>query len=227
MDELSPIELIARVPYFNALPDTLHRELVRAAGRREIAGDTLLFLEGEPSAGWYGIAAGHVRIYKSALNGKEQALHLLRTGDSFNDIAALDGGLNPASAWVLSDSVLYHLPTTTLGELVEQHSALARSVVAFLAGRVRQLVMKVEHHALQGVEARLARLLLEESEQQATDTIVRQRWLTQEALATQLGTVREVVGRGLRHFAAQNIITFDRRHIVILQRHELARIAEQ
>ena len=227
MDELTPHALIARVPYFSKLPSFMQQEIVRVLGRREVPTDTLLFLEGEPSAGWYGIATGNVRIYKSALNGKEQALHLLRTGDSFNDIAALDGGANPASAWLLSDSVLYHLPTATLGDLVEQHPAMARSVVTFLAGRVRQLVQKVEHHALQGVEARLAHLLLEESNRQGSDTIVRQRWLTQAALATQLGTAREVVGRGLRHFAAEDVITFDRRHIVILQRDTLTRIAQQ
>lgn len=227
MDELTAHDLLAQVPYFSALSIRLQQEIGRVVGRREVTADTLLFLEGEPSAGWYGIASGNVRIYKSALNGKEQALHLLRTGDSFNDIAALDGGTNPASAWVLSDSVLYHLPTATLGDLVEQHPSLARSVVAFLASRVRQLVQKVEHHALQGVEARLAHLLLEESARQGSDTIVRQRWLTQEALATQLGTAREVVGRGLRHFAAEHVIAFDRRHIVILRRDTLTRIAQQ
>jgi CRP-like cAMP-binding protein len=227
MDELTPHTLIASVPYFAALPSSIQDEIVRAMGRREIPADTLLFLEGDPGAGWYGIAAGNVRIYKVALNGKEQSLHLLQAGHSFNDVAALDGNENPASAWVLTDSVLYHLPSSTLWDLVERHPPFAREVVKFLAGRVRQLVTKVEHHALQGVEARLARLLLEESEQRGSDTILRERWLTQEAIATHLGTVREVVGRGLRHFAAEGIITFDRRTLVILKRDDLEQIAHQ
>lgn len=227
MDELTPHALLARIPYFNALPPPIPDDIMRVWGRREVPADTLLFLEGEASAGWYGIAAGNVRIYKAALNGKEQALHVLGAGNTFNDVAAFDGNCNPASAWVLTDSVFYHLPALLLGALVEQHPLMARAVVTFLAGRVRQLVTKVEYHALQGVEARLALLLLEETAERGSDTIVRQRWLTQEALATQLGTVREVVGRWLRQLAARQIIAFDRRHITILQRDLLEQIARQ
>jgi CRP/FNR family transcriptional regulator len=229
MQELTAQELIARVPYFASLAPAIRDDIIRACGRRAVTGDSLLFLEGEPSAGWFGIAAGSIRIYKAAPNGREQTLHLLQEGDQFNDVAALDGGPNPVSAWVLADSVLYHLPAATLGALVEQYPPLARAVVVFLAQRARLLVTKVESHALQGVDARLAQLLLEEEARQGEGDglIPRQRWLTQEAIAAHLGTAREVVGRGLRRFATDGVIAFDRRQIEFLDRTALERIAQQ
>ena len=42
--------------------------------------------------------------------------------------------------------------------------------------------------------------------------------LTQEEMASKLGTVREVVGRALRSLAAEGMIEFNRHRIVILDR---------
>ena len=52
------------------------------------------------------------------------------------------------------------------------------------------------------------------------------RLLTQEEMASRLGTVREVVGRALRGLAADGIIEFDRHRIVVLEPDRLAAEAE-
>jgi CRP/FNR family transcriptional regulator len=76
---------------------------------------------------------------------------------------------------------------------------------------------------MRNVKGRLARLLLEQlqSEQDAPA-----RLLTQEEMASRLGTVREVVGRALRSLVAAGIIQFDRHRIVILDADRLAEEAE-
>lgn len=227
--ELTATELLARIPYLAPLPEQARQAVLQAWQRRTAPAGTLLFTEGEASAGLHALAAGRVRIFKLSPDGKEQGLHLLGPGDTFNDIAALDGGPNPASALALEDCVLYRLGAGELLDLMAHHPVLAQSLVASLAGRVRFLVNKVEELAFHTVAARLARLLLEQAElndRAAGVRVTRHRWLTQQEMAAQLGTVREVVGRILRQFAREGLIVLERRQIVLRDTAGLRAVAE-
>lgn len=227
-NELSPDDLLTRIPYFADLPASA-QQAIRGAWRRQVvAAGTLLFSEGEPSAGLYAVAAGRVRVFKLSADGREQGLHVMGPGETFNDISALDGGSNPASALALEPTILYLLDPVTLTDLMIREPTLARAIVTFLAERVRFLVNKVEALAFHSVSARLARLLLEQAAtQEATDEVAleRQRWLTQQELAAQLGTAREVVGRVLRQFVGQGLIEMDRNRIVLLDSETLRDLA--
>lgn len=223
-DELAPTDLIQRIPYFALLPADASAELLGAWKRCTFGAGTMIFLEGAPTAGLYAVAAGQVRIFKLSPEGREQGLHLAGPGSTFNDVSALDGGPNPASTLALAETVLYHLERETLLDLMARHPVLSHALAEYFAARVRLLVGKVEALAFYSVATRLARLLLEQA---ALDEPVlpRQRWLTQQEMAVQLGTAREVVGRLLRSFAARNLITFDRHQIRLIDREALEHIA--
>jgi CRP/FNR family transcriptional regulator len=82
---------------------------------------------------------------------------------------------------------------------------------------------QVEDLSLRSVEARLARLLIQE----ATDgTLQRRRWDTQAAMAARLGTVNDVLNRALRRLAADGLISVERRQIRILDDERLADLAQ-
>ena len=74
------------------------------------------------------------------------------------------------------------------------------------------------------VKGRVARLLLDQAQTNQADVVP--RLLTQEEMASRLGTVREMVGRALRSLAADGVIEFDRHRIVILDPLRLAQEAE-
>ena len=77
---------------------------------------------------------------------------------------------------------------------------------------------------MRSVRGRLAHLLLMLAGESEDDEVP--RLLTQEQMASKLGTVREVVGRALRDLAADRIIEFDRHRIVILEPDRLAEEAD-
>ena len=74
------------------------------------------------------------------------------------------------------------------------------------------------------MRGRLARLLLEQAE--AAERGETPDPLTQEEIASRLGTVREVIGRTLRGMANDGLISMERQHIVILDRVRLTEEAE-
>src|SRR5512135_3357637 len=108
MAELSPLnlDLLRRVPYFAGLTDEVVGALADVAGSRRYSRGQMIFLEGDLCAGLYIIAAGEVKIFKLSPQGREQIIHQLGPGDTFNDVAVLDGGPNPASAATVTDARL-------------------------------------------------------------------------------------------------------------------------
>ena len=102
-------------------------------------------------------------------------------------------------------------------DLLSTYPALAQGVIENLAAHARHLVSLVEDLSLRSVSARLAKLLLT----QAVGSGEAPRHLTQQEMAAQLGTVREMVGRVLRGFEEEGLILFDRHRIIILDQEGL------
>jgi CRP/FNR family transcriptional regulator len=96
-----------------------------------------------------------------------------------------------------------------------------------LASKVMHLVQMVEDLSLRSVEARLARLLLEQA---VGEVLLRQRWDTQSEMAARLGTVPDMVNRALRKLVEDRLILVERHQIQILDREGLkvaARVMEE
>ena len=96
---------------------------------------------------------------------------------------------------------------------------MSRQVIKDLADRVIHLVRLVEDLSLRSVEARLARLLLEQAE--AGGSVQRRRWATQAEMAPALATVPDVVNRALRKLSDAGLIHVERHQIQILDQEGL------
>jgi CRP/FNR family transcriptional regulator, cyclic AMP receptor protein len=224
---ISKVSHLRRVSYFATLPDSLLSELAALSVERRYGRGQVIFLEGEPCAGLHIVAEGRVRIYKLSPQGREQVLEQVEPGGTFNDVAVLDGGPNPASAMAASDVLLWVVARADIRRLAQAHPELAWALIESIAGRARRLVAMVEDLALRPVKARLAKLLLAEAERTAGRTqINRDQMVTQAEMAARLGTVREMIGRALRELADEGLIAFDRHRIIILDRAALADAAE-
>lgn len=221
------LDLLRRVPYFAGLPDEALAALARVAGSRRYSRGQMVFLEGEPCAGLFIVAAGEVKIFKLSAQGREQILQQLGPGGTFNEVSVLDGGPNPASVAATADSLLCNIPRIEIRRLARSYPDLAWALIESIAHRTRLLVSMVEDLALRSVKARLARLLLTEAERvSSADAIDRSHMVSQAEMAARLGTVREMIGRALRDLASEGVIEFDRHRIVIVNRAGLETAAD-
>jgi CRP-like cAMP-binding protein len=204
-------------PYFKALGDDEVTRLARTVIERQFEKDQVVFLEGEPCQGLFIIREGSVKIYKLSPEGREQILSYVKPGDSFNEVAVFDGGPNPANVVAAEATALWIVPRAAIVELIQKNSQVALVVIQNLGARLRHLVGLVEDLSLRQVSARLAKLLLET----ATSG---ERALTQQEMASRLGTVREMIGRSLRQLETRGLIKTERGRIVILDRDELEKL---
>ena len=134
-------------------------------------------------------------------------------GNAFNEIAALDGGANPANATALSETSVWLIAAAALDAALAADAALARRVIRLLAGRVRGLVHQIEDLALYGVVVRLARFLLRQLE----DPALSGPGVTRAAIAAYLATTPETISRALRTLEDSGAIRFDRHRILIVR----------
>jgi CRP/FNR family transcriptional regulator len=199
----------------------------RAVPRKVVAGE-MLFSEGDPCAGLWVVDSGRVKIFKIAASGREQVLTIDGPGSSIAELPVFDVGKYPASASAVEDSTLLFLSRDDFRSLCLKHPEVALKVLRVVGRRLRLLVGIIEELSFTTVRQRLVSLLLRlASEGQRTgDGIEVTLPASHQELAAQIGTVRELVSRGLGRLQAQNLIQVDGRKILIRDMKALERELE-
>ncbi len=214
-------EFLRRISYFAGLEragDVL-ASLAKATLEERYERGKLLYLEGDAGRGLYYLVEGQVRMFKSSPDGRELTLELIGPGQTFNEVAVLDGAPTPTSAEALEASLVWLIPTEIVLHLLETEPTVARAVVNDLASRMRHLTMLVGELSLKQVTARVAKILLSQVEQGAilgvgiSNQLTTQ--MTQQQMASMAGTVREMVGRALRTLQKSGAIEPRRGYIII------------
>jgi CRP/FNR family transcriptional regulator len=194
-------------------------ERVRATELRLVAvpADTTLFEEGAPCAGFPLVLQGAVRVARGSPGGRQLELYRV----------------TPGELCVVSTSCLFgQLPLQAHGRAVEPtelalltpagfdrlacHEAFRRFVFGIFADRLADLMALAEAVAFQRLDQRLAQALL------GRGAVVA---LTHQALADELGTVREIVTRLLKRFERAGWLRLGRERIEIADAAALRRVA--
>lgn len=214
---------LRQLPYFASATETQLATLTDQAISRAFAPGEMIFLEGEPSAGLWILLDGRVKAFKSSPDGQEYILNFFGPGDTFNDLAALDGRPNPASAVAVTAVSSQVIPGVVFAAALQADHQLALAVLQGLVGRVRHLVSRVEDLALRSVTARLARFLLAQVE----NSTLSHPAITRALIADHLATTPESISRSLRLLEEKQAIRFNRHQIIVAQPdilRELARL---
>jgi len=203
------LNTLRRNPYFDDLPDEILREIAAHTQLRAFERGEILFWEDDPCAGLHIIEEGSVKLYRISPQGRQYIIRVLQEGDTCNEVPAFDGGTNPVNVETLERSRVWVIDDKTLRALVKAHPGFALKVLSNFGKNLRGLVRMVSEMAFYQVTNRLARLI---SELPAEESRLH---LTQEQLAAQLGTVREVVARSLKELERSGAIRIEDRRIHI------------
>jgi CRP-like cAMP-binding protein len=203
------LSTLRRNPYFDDLPDEMLKEIAGHMQMRGFERGEILFWEGDPCAGLHIIEEGSVKLYRISPQGRQYIIRVLQEGDTCNEVPAFDGGTNPVNVETLEKSKVWVINDETLRSLVKAHPDFALKVLSNFGKNLRGLVRMVSEMAFYQVTNRLARLISELPADEGRPP------LTQEQLAAQLGTVREVVARSLKELERSGAIRVEDRRIHI------------
>ncbi len=217
-------ETLAKVPIFSGLtPDELGFLAQRAVPRHCSPGE-IVFGEGEPCAGLYVVERGHIRIFKSSASGREQVLSIDGPGNSVAEVPVFDGGNYPASGSAVDHATLLLIRKQDFQALCLEHPQVALKVLRVVGTRLRRLVGIIEELSFTTVRHRLASFLLRLAQREGKRTaegVEIELPASNQELASQIGTVRELVSRNLSRFQAEGFLKIEGRSIVILDQKAL------
>jgi CRP/FNR family transcriptional regulator len=201
--------------YFTDMPEPLLKELTQHMQLREYQRGDVLFWEADPCDGLHIVETGSAKIYRLSPQGRQYIVRILQEGDTFAEVPAFDGGLNPVNVEALEACRVWVIEGEKLRALVAEYPPFAQKVLANFGEMLRNFVRMVSEMAFYQVTHRLARLISELPPGES-----RPHW-TQEQLAAQLGTVREVVARSLKELERSGAIRIEDRRIHIADKNVL------
>ncbi|OGB17962.1 MAG: transcriptional regulator [Burkholderiales bacterium RIFCSPHIGHO2_12_FULL_67_38] len=195
-------DLLSLYPALGALPALLPRLAVM-----QVPAGTQLFRENEACQGFPMVLSGEVRVSRSAANGRELELYRVSPGEM----------CLVSSAGLFADQPLTARGVTTcetrltLLSPADFRAALSDErfrayVLGLFAARMADLTGLIEAIAFQRLDSRLASALLGHGQQVRA---------THQALADELGTVREIVTRLLHRFERDGLVELSRECITI------------
>jgi CRP-like cAMP-binding protein len=214
------VDVLRQIPMFSTLAAEDLTSVAAVTRERRYARGGIVILAGQPGGALYYVRRGLVKVFKTSDEGKEQTLRLIGPGETFNDVPALDGGPNPASAMAMEPTVVYAISGDQLRRLIRERPGVAEATVRSMAAALRHLVTLVEDLSFRHVRARVAKILLEQ-ETRASDGDQAPHRLTQQEIAAMAGTAREMVGRALKELETAGAIHSAHGRITVLSRERL------
>jgi CRP/FNR family transcriptional regulator len=209
---------LAKVPIFSCLTDSELHFLAERAVLRHFGPGEAVFSEGEPCAGLYVVERGHVRIFKTSAGGREQVLSIDGAGSSVAEVPVLDGGAYPASGAAVDHATLLFIGKHDFQALCLAHPEVALKVLRVVGARLRHLVEIIQELSFRTVRHRLAAFLVRLAHREGTPSAEGVEFPlpgSNQELAAQLGTVRELVSRNLSRLQAEGLLKLDGRRVVI------------
>ena len=161
---------LAKVAIFSGLAEGELAFLTQRAVPRRYTTGEIVFSEGESCSGLYVVETGHVRIFKSSANGREQVLSVDGPGSSIAELPVFDGGNYPASVAAVDDATLLFVSKQDFQALCLAHPQVALKVLRVVGARLRRLVGIIEELSFTTVRHRLASFLLRLAEKEGKHT---------------------------------------------------------
>ncbi len=224
MNELQRLaESLRTVQHFKHLPIADLMTIVTAGQVRRFQAGETMFYEAQPCAGMHVLVSGLVHLYKIGPQGQENIIKVARPVTMFNEVAVLDDGPNPVCARAAQDCLVWHIGYEPFQGLLRRHPDIAIGLLKVLAARNRQLIDHYEDLSFRPVQARVAKLLLELSENGQKRIARREHSISQ--MAARVASVPEAISRTLGELARQGIIFSTRVEIRVLDAKALGEVA--
>ena len=158
---------------FTGLPARDLESIAAVTVTKSLAKGEYLFREGSPAVGFYIVQRGSVNVHRVNAAGKEQIIHVFRTGESFAEVALASDKGYPADARVLEPTLVLLVQKDGILALLRRQPELALRMLGSMSSHLRVLVSQLEDLTLKDVETRLANWLVKKCPNLQSDQPVR------------------------------------------------------
>lgn len=200
------------------IPETLIKEYLETCTRKKANKKQMLFGPNEAPDYIYMVTKGKVRVYISYPDGREFTIVILDKGGVYSGHARGFGVALTAN----TEIALIHV--RQFQKMMETHKDFMMSILAVLGDALKNTVNIIENLAFREVEERLLHYLQQLADkygiphEEEKDKVIIDLPLTQEEIATAIGSSRQTVSSLLKQLERDEIIAFSKKNIIIKQK---------
>lgn len=188
----------------------------------------LIFDAGSNGGEVYFVVEGRVNVTNASAGGREIVFASLDPGESFGEMAAIDGGTRSATIVAAEDSLLAELSAQHFLRLLERQPEVALRMLRILAAMVRMSDLRIMELSTLAASQRVYAELLRMAKPDAAGAglwIVRPLPPLRE-IASRVSTTRETVARAMGHISTEEIVRRKGRNLYIMDRGRLEGMAK-
>jgi CRP/FNR family cyclic AMP-dependent transcriptional regulator len=213
---MSNATFLATVPLFKGLSPPELSRFAEVTREKSFPRGSVILFEDDPGDALFIVRLGRVKVVLVGDDGREVILGVLGVGDHFGELSLIDDQPRSAHVIAVEDAELLVLRREDFRRRVEETPAVAWSLMKELSHRLRSADNKIGGLVLLDVPGRIARLLLDSAQADASDILARP--LTHQTIANTIGASRETVSRAMKAFQQGGLITVEGRRIRLANR---------
>lgn len=210
---LNPV-VLRNLPLFSGLDEAELDKLSKVASRKRVERGASVVRAGEVTDSLYILLSGRAKVTNTDEEGREIILAWLGPSEFFGEMGLLDGSPRSANVVAAEACELMFLSKDAFQRCLQDNFQVAQKLMKILVQRLREADRKIESLALLDVYGRVARLLLDMSEEVDGLRVVRKK-ISKQDMAKMIGASREMVSKVMRDLEIRGYIRYDDDLLVI------------
>lgn len=215
---LTKLWYLKKADIFSDFSENEMAELERMTVMKNLRKGEILYLAGEQALNLYILKHGVIKISRILTDGRELIVELLKPGEIFGELEAMDQSERDSQATACEDAMLCVMKGNNFTELVRTKPRMALRVTKLMGLKRRTIENRIENILFKGVAERVASLLLDlagrfgRSDQ---DTVIIDLVLSHQEIADLVGAVRVTVTETLSEFRKLECLDYTGRKIIL------------
>ena len=216
MSMLSNLDLIRRVPLFSMLTAEQAQAIADSVVKRRFRRGELVVEQGRKSNALFILLNGRARVLTADTRGREVILAVLESGDYVGEMSLIDGEPHSATVQAEVQTDVMMLGRVAFLQCLPENTSMSFAIMRGLALRLRRADRKIESLALMDVYGRVARALMELTDEMQNEHVIRNK-LSRQDLAKMVGASREMVSRVMKDLERSGYIRVEEGLIVLTE----------
>ncbi len=200
-----------KVPIFGSLSDDEILKITKMTKHQNFKKGEMLIHEGDKSDTLFIINKGQVKVSKFTLNGKEQILYIMTSGDFFGELHLFNSDeANNFSAYAIEDTMICMLMKEDIDRIMEANPQIALKLLKAVTKRLAHTENLAQNLATKDPEIRIVQMILEFAEKfgiKKHEGLFIPLPITREEISSYVGVTRETISRKFAKFEDLGLIS--------------------
>lgn len=214
------------LPLFAGTSEEFRQEVDKALRWKTVEAHQEIINREDKNSDLIFVQKGKVRIVVYTVSGREITLDDVEAGGFFGELAAIDDAPRSATVFALEASSLAFLSAEKFREFMQKESALALRIMERMSTIIRHASIRIVELSTLGannrIHAEILRLGIEKGIEKEGKIYISPIPVHNE-IASRVSTARETVARTMNDLARKNIVTREKRTLVI---HDIKQLSD-